>query len=96
MSTLNDELVGTQGAMLDMGKEMMGIKAANTKLHHELASLKASGVSTAQGHNSGMVQSHKPHIKIAESPHYSGKGSLEDWLQQLSIWMQWNEINDDE
>ena len=46
--------------MLDMGKEMMEIKAANTKLRHELASLKASGVSTAQGHTSGTVQLHKP------------------------------------
>ncbi|KZT07961.1 uncharacterized protein LAESUDRAFT_758089 [Laetiporus sulphureus 93-53] len=42
------------------------------------------------------VQSHYPCIKIAEPPHYSGKGSLEDWLQQLGIWMWWNEINDDE
>ena len=96
MATLNDEILGTQGAMIDMGKEMMEIKAANTKLRHELASLKASGVSTAQGHTSGTVQSHKLHVKIAEPPHYSGKGSLEDWLQQLGIWMRWNEINDDE
>ena len=96
IATLNDEIVGTQGAMLDMGKEMMEIKAANTKLRHELASLKASGVSMTQGHTSGTVQSHKPHVKIAEPPHYSGKGSLEDWLQQLGIWMRWNEINDDE
>ncbi|KZT01015.1 uncharacterized protein LAESUDRAFT_798573, partial [Laetiporus sulphureus 93-53] len=49
-----------------------------------------------QGQTSGTVQSHKPRIKIAEPPHYSGKGSLEDWLQQLGIWMRWNEINDDE
>ncbi|KZT11745.1 uncharacterized protein LAESUDRAFT_754304 [Laetiporus sulphureus 93-53] len=48
-----------------------------------------------QGYTSGMVQSHKPHVKIAEPPHYSGKGSLEDWLQQLGTWMRWNEINDD-
>ncbi|KZT04197.1 uncharacterized protein LAESUDRAFT_761322 [Laetiporus sulphureus 93-53] len=75
MTVLNDELTGTQVAMLDTGKEMMEIKAANIKLRHELASLKASGVTP---------------------PHYSGKGSLEDWLQQLGIWMWWNEINDDE
>ncbi|KZT05813.1 uncharacterized protein LAESUDRAFT_760037 [Laetiporus sulphureus 93-53] len=93
---LNNKLTATQGAMLDIGKKMMEIKAANTMLHHELASLKASGVPTVQGYTSRMVQSHKLHIKIAEPPHYSGKGSLEDWLQQLGIWMQWNEINDDE
>ncbi|KZT08208.1 uncharacterized protein LAESUDRAFT_757888 [Laetiporus sulphureus 93-53] len=93
---LNDELTGTQAAMLDIGKEMMEIKAANVKLRHELASLKASDVTVMQGQTSGTVQSHKPCIKIAEPPHYSGKGSLEDWLQQLSIWMRWNEINDDE
>ncbi|KZT05283.1 uncharacterized protein LAESUDRAFT_760454 [Laetiporus sulphureus 93-53] len=96
MAVLNDELMGTQVAMLDTGKEMMEIKAANVKLRHELASLKASGVTTMQGQTSGTVQSHKPHIKIAEPPHYSDKGSLEDWLQQLSIWMWWNEINDNE
>ncbi|KZT03153.1 uncharacterized protein LAESUDRAFT_762142 [Laetiporus sulphureus 93-53] len=96
MMVLNDELTGTQVAMLDTGKEMMEIKAANVKLRHELASLKASGITVMQGQTSGTVQSHKPHIKIAEPPHYSGKGSLEDWLQQLSIWMRWNEINDDE
>ncbi|KZT06850.1 uncharacterized protein LAESUDRAFT_759022 [Laetiporus sulphureus 93-53] len=77
MTVLNDDLTGTQGAMLDMRKEMMEIKAANAKLWHELASLKASGVTATQGYT-------------------SGKGSLEDWLQQLGIWMQWNEINDDE
>ncbi|KZT12854.1 uncharacterized protein LAESUDRAFT_753894 [Laetiporus sulphureus 93-53] len=96
MTVLNDELTGTQAAMLDTGKEMMEIKAANVKLRHELASLKASGVTVTQGQMSGTVQSHKPRIKIAEPPHYSGKGSLEDWLQQLGIWMRWNEINDDE
>ncbi|KZT01709.1 uncharacterized protein LAESUDRAFT_763571 [Laetiporus sulphureus 93-53] len=96
VTVLNDELTGTQVAMLDIGKEMMEIKAANVKLRHELASLKASGVTTMQGQTSSTVQSHKPRIKIAEPPHYSGKGSLEDWLQQLGIWMRWNEINDDE
>ncbi|KZT00537.1 uncharacterized protein LAESUDRAFT_764532 [Laetiporus sulphureus 93-53] len=96
MTVLNDELTGTQAAMLDTGKEMMEIKAANVKLRHELASLKASGITVTQGQTSGTVQSHKPRIKIAEPPHYSGKGSLEDWLQQLGIWMRWNEINDDE
>ncbi|KZT07515.1 uncharacterized protein LAESUDRAFT_758522 [Laetiporus sulphureus 93-53] len=96
ITVLNGELTGTQAAMLDIGKEMMEIKAANTRLRHELASLKASGVTMMQGQTSGTVQSHKPRIKIAEPPHYSGKGSLEDWLQQLSIWMRWNEINDDE
>ncbi|KZT04561.1 uncharacterized protein LAESUDRAFT_760865 [Laetiporus sulphureus 93-53] len=65
MTVLNNELTGTQAAMLDTGKEMMEIKAANIKLRHELASLKASA-------------------------------ALEDWLQQLGIWMRWNEINDDE
>ncbi|KZT02041.1 uncharacterized protein LAESUDRAFT_763152 [Laetiporus sulphureus 93-53] len=96
MTVLNDELTGTQAAMLDTGKEMMEIKAANVKLRHELALLKASDVTVMQGQTSGMVQSHKPRIKIAEPPHYSSKGSLEDWLQQLGIWMRWNEINDDE
>ncbi|KZT12451.1 uncharacterized protein LAESUDRAFT_753531 [Laetiporus sulphureus 93-53] len=96
MTVLNDKLTGTQATMLDTGKEMMEIKAANVKLRHELASLKASGVTMMQGQTSGMVQSHKPRIKIAEPLHYSGKGSLEDWLQQLGIWMRWNEINDDE
>ncbi|KZT11117.1 uncharacterized protein LAESUDRAFT_754811 [Laetiporus sulphureus 93-53] len=96
MAVLNDKLTGTQAAMLDMGKEMMEIKAANVKLWHELASLKASGITTMQGQTSGMVQLNKPCIKIAEPPHYSGKGSLEDWLQQLGIWMRWNEINNDE
>ncbi|KZT00808.1 uncharacterized protein LAESUDRAFT_764259 [Laetiporus sulphureus 93-53] len=83
MTVLNDELTGTQAAMLDTGKEMMEIKAANVKLRHELASLKASSVTVTQGQMSSTVQSHKPRIKIAEPPHYSGKGSLEDWLQQL-------------
>ncbi|KZT10422.1 uncharacterized protein LAESUDRAFT_755931 [Laetiporus sulphureus 93-53] len=96
MAVLNDELTGTQVAMLDTDKEMMEIKAANVKLQHELALLKASGVTMMQGQTSSMVQSHKPCIKIAEPPYYSGKGSLEDWLQQLSIWMRWNKINDDE
>ncbi|KZT01808.1 uncharacterized protein LAESUDRAFT_763396 [Laetiporus sulphureus 93-53] len=96
MTVLNDELSSTQGAMLDIGKEMMEIKSANTKLQHELASLKASGITVMQGQTSGTVQSNRPRIKIAEPPHYSGKGSLEDWLQQLGIWMRWNEINNDE
>ncbi|KZT03509.1 uncharacterized protein LAESUDRAFT_761861 [Laetiporus sulphureus 93-53] len=96
MVILNDEITSTQGAMLDMGKKMMELGSEYTELHHELASLKASGVTMMQGHTSGMVQLHKLHIKIVEPPHYSGKGSLEDWLQQLSIWMRWNEINDNE
>ncbi len=66
MTVLNDEISGTQGAMLDMGKEMMMHKAKNTKLRHELASLKASGITAMQGHTTG--QSYKPHIKIAEPP----------------------------
>ncbi|KZT01485.1 uncharacterized protein LAESUDRAFT_763743 [Laetiporus sulphureus 93-53] len=80
MTVLNNEPSGIQVAMLDTGKEMMEIKAANVKLRHELASLKASSATVMQGQTSGTVQSHKPHIKIAEPPHYSGKGSLEDWL----------------
>ncbi|KZT01712.1 uncharacterized protein LAESUDRAFT_763441 [Laetiporus sulphureus 93-53] len=96
MVILNDEITSTQRAMLDMGKKMMELGSENTKLHHELASLKASSVTTMQGHTSGQVQLRKLHVKIAEPPHYSGKGSLEDWLQQLSIRMQWNEINDNE
>lgn len=96
MVVLNDEITSTQGAMLDMGKKMMELGSENTKLRHELASLKASGVATMQGHTSSTVQPQRPRIKIAEPPHYSGKGSLEDWLQQLGIWMRWNEINDDE
>ncbi|KZT04566.1 uncharacterized protein LAESUDRAFT_760874 [Laetiporus sulphureus 93-53] len=83
ITVLNDELSGTQAAMLNIGKEMMEIKSANTKLRHELASLKASSITVTQGQTSETVQSHKPRIKIAEPPHYSGKGSLEDWLQQL-------------
>ncbi|KZT02997.1 uncharacterized protein LAESUDRAFT_762414 [Laetiporus sulphureus 93-53] len=96
MMVLNDELSGTQATMLDISKEMMEIKSANTKLRHKLALLKASSITVMQGQTSGIVQSHKPHIKIAEPPHNLGKGSLEDWLQQLDIWMRWNEINDDE
>ncbi|KZT01718.1 uncharacterized protein LAESUDRAFT_763453 [Laetiporus sulphureus 93-53] len=72
MIVLNDEITSTQAAMLDMGKKMMELGSENTKLRHELASLKASDVAMTQG-----------------------KGSLEDWLQQLSIWMWWNKINDD-